>query len=144
MSNQLEYAMRLERMRKHHRHWLHLCFGRDCITLELIGQHGDKYHEYAMHHMNYDGDALWWQILPVSRSTHMDLLHGDLSHGLPAGEQRRVTGVYPNTPQKLVHAWGRLILLSFLVCHLLWWLWRVKWVLLSLGTIVGYFVLVYK
>jgi hypothetical protein len=45
-------------------------------------------------------------------------MHGGLSGGLSAGEQRRKTGHYPNLPQTLLHWWGRAILLALLTWQL--------------------------
>ncbi|MBD2072684.1 hypothetical protein H6F86_02025 [Phormidium sp. FACHB-592] len=120
-------------MRTHHKRWLWLTCGRCCITLRPIGRHSKNYYPYEMHHANYKSDRLWWNVLPVSKGFHTGIMHGALSGGLSAGEQRRKTGHYPNLPQTLLHWWGRVILLVLLT-------WQLKMHLLAviLATLIAY------
>lgn len=133
------YYARLERMRRHHKRWLWLAYGRCCITLRPIGQHGKHYYPYEMHHATYSGDRLWWHVLPTSKRFHTGILHGILSGRLSAGEQRRKTGRYPNLFQSVLHWWGRLILVCLLTLRLCLSIWRYKFELVGVASI-GYIV----
>ncbi|MBW4580653.1 MAG: hypothetical protein KME42_13900 [Tildeniella nuda ZEHNDER 1965/U140] len=131
----LGYYARLERMRRHHKRWLWLVCGRCCITLQAIGQQRGGYTGYACHHLNYGSDRLWWSVLPVSKSFHDSVLHGVLSGGLSAGEQRRKHGRYPNLLQTLLHWWGRFVLLCLLLCRFVLTVWRYKFELATMTAI---------
>ena len=81
---------------------------------------------YAIHHLHYrnlGNERLRRDVLPVSKFAHEWIIHGLLSGGKSAGQQRR----YPNMAQKLVHEWMRLglWLKGALVLGLFaWWLLR--------------------
>ena len=93
--------------RSHHPRWLKSVQYR-CTFLPWLRIGDGK--PYAIHHLHYrnlGNERLIRDVLPVSKFAHEFIIHGLLSGGKAAGQQRR----YPNLAQKLVHAWMRLGLL---------------------------------
>jgi hypothetical protein len=79
-----------------------------------------KGHPYAIHHLHYRNlghERLGRDVLPLSKFAHEKIIHGLLSWGKSAGQQR----YYPNLVQCLVHEWmkQRLWFKSLLVLGLI-------------------------
>lgn len=75
-----------------------------------ISQVRGKYYPYDVHHTNYKrvGDERYWfDVLPLSRFAHRQIMHGILS-GFKRPRQQKY---YPNFFQSLAHHWCRLMLL---------------------------------
>jgi hypothetical protein len=63
-----------------------------------------KKHRYNVHHMNYENlgsERLWVDVICVCPFAHSFIIHGLLSGFKRPSQQKR----YPNTAQRLAHAW---------------------------------------
>jgi hypothetical protein len=87
-----------------------------------------KKHRYNVHHMNYKNlgsECLWVDVICVCPFAHSFIIHGLLSGFKRPSQQRS----YPNTAQRLAHAWCcipvliRLALAVLMLVNLLKVLW---------------------
>lgn len=72
-----------------------------------VGDVGDRYHPYSLHHMTYENlgnEKYWLDVLPVSKFAHKHIIHGILAGYKSAGRQKS----YPNAAQRIAHFWCRL------------------------------------
>lgn len=101
--------IRSDAWRDKHRAWLQQGQYR-CAMLPwvVVGrQVNGQYRSYRIHHLHYGNlgrEQYWWDVLPLCPFAHDWIIHGVLSGWRSAGQQQ----YYPNTAQRMAHAWCRL------------------------------------
>ncbi len=92
-----------DQWRSRHSEWLR-AVGYRCTLLPWIRiGRGRPYAVHHLHYANLGNERLGRDVLPVSKFAHQVIIHGLLSWGKPAGQQRR----YPNLGQQIAHTWMR-------------------------------------
>lgn len=109
--NQYSSYINSQEWRSKHPLWLkqahHTC---SLLPWLYIGKVKGKHHAYNMHHMHYRNlgrEQIWIDVVPLSKFAHDWIIHGILSGFKRPSQQRH----YPNTAQRVAHAWCRLPLL---------------------------------